>query len=118
MKNKSFGNEGENLAESYLKEKGYEILGRNFLTRFGEIDIIAKQENEIVFVEVKTRNFLDGYSIFESISYNKKRRLIRTCEIWLLKNNLENCSFRIDFIGIIFRQNKNFDIEHIEAAIY
>lgn len=53
---KNFGKLGENIAAEYLKRKGYSIIARNFYCKMGEIDIIAKEKHEIVFVEVKTRN--------------------------------------------------------------
>ena len=53
---RNFGNLGENIAVEYLKRNGYSIVCRNFYCKMGEIDIIAKEKNEIVFVEVKTRS--------------------------------------------------------------
>ena len=56
MNKRKFGNIGEKIAQKYLIKKGYEIITTNFYTRSGEIDIITKNENEIIFIEVKTRD--------------------------------------------------------------
>ena len=119
MKNKIvFGKKGESFASEYLKKKRYEILETNFRIVGGEIDIVAKENREIVFVEVKSREFDGDFDILSSISKSKRLALIRSCQMWLLKNNSQNVSWRIDFIGIIFRHGNVVRIEHLEGGIY
>lgn len=81
-RNKIIGNRGEIIARNFLINKGYEILLTNYRTKLGEIDIIALEKNELVFIEVKTRtnrNFLAS----ESITYKKQITLASVGELFL-----------------------------------
>ncbi len=112
---RKFGNEGEELAEKFLKKQKYKILEKNFLVHQGEIDIISESpEKEIVFVEVKTRKSMAFGSAIESISAKKARRLTVTAYIYLKKKGWEHRDFRIDLIAI---QYPGPIIEHIQSAI-
>jgi len=72
---RTIGNIGEDLAETYLISRGYSILQRNYYTRFGEIDIIAKKDGRIVFVEVKTRFTNSCGSGREAVDENKLKHI-------------------------------------------
>ena len=108
------GQQGEELAAKYLSKLGYEILERNF--RFGrdEVDIIAKIDEYIVFVEVKTRanNFLGEPE--EAVSTQKQNRIIKVANHYLIENDLDN-EGRFDIFGIIINQNQK-SISHIIEA--
>jgi len=69
------GKIGENIAQEYLKKQGYKILERNFKTKYAEIDLVAKQKNEIIFVEVRTKRGLDFGSPEDSLNQRKLRKL-------------------------------------------
>lgn len=101
MKAKDLGYVGEEMAVEFLKKKGYEILESNFTIRGGEIDVIAKTKNILVFVEVKTRtgeSFGDGE---ESVNNQKKRRLLRTIDRYLLQNYPHgDPDYRVDIVEI------------------
>lgn len=101
MKPKKLGYDGEDLAAQYLKSKGYEILENNFTVRGGEIDLVARDKNTLVFVEVKTRTGNSfGYGE-ESVTNIKKLRIRRTIELYLSKQNYKNePDYRVDIIGI------------------
>ena len=74
---KSLGKFGENLAVSFLKKKGYKILERNFvISGFGEIDIICKKKDRVIFVEVRTKSNLLYGTLEESITPKKQQKLI------------------------------------------
>ena len=73
MNNHELGKEGETRAVEFLWKKGYRILERNFRTKRGEIDIIARNRKEIIFVEVKTRKNLDYGFPSESVNDNKQK---------------------------------------------
>lgn len=70
----SLGKEGERLAKEFLKKKGYSILPEYYRTPFGDIDIIAKEKDVLVFVEVKTRTDLTFGSPFEAVNQRKRKR--------------------------------------------
>src|SRR5665648_1233285 len=71
----NLGEKGELLAKCYLEKKGYSILEQNFRTRYGEIDIIAKFQEEIVFFEVKTRSDTDHGLPCEAVNKAKQRKI-------------------------------------------
>ena len=118
MKTKNLGVDGENFAADYLKSKGYEILEKNF--RFGrnaEIDIIAQREDEIIFVEVKTRSNFNLGRPAEAVTIHKQQKIILAAQNFLQLNNFFDRNCRFDVIEI-FASNKNFSwtINHIENA--
>lgn len=110
---KTLGNKGEELASNFLIKKGYKIIDRNFRSTNGEIDIIAIDKKEIVFVEVKTRrNMLYGEAI-DAITPIKKKHILNTAKFYLYKNNLRKVPIRFDIIEVyVYRENQN--INHIK----
>ena len=96
--NKQIGKIGEDLACDLLKNKGYQILERNWGNKWGEIDIIAKDKNTIVFVEVKTKVSLIFGNPEEMVSPRKLAQIQKLASFFpLAKNN----SLRIDVIAVI-----------------
>lgn len=106
MTNLSIGNYGETLACEYLKKQGYQIIERNYRIRGGEIDIVAKDDDYIVFVEVKTRSSHEYGLPVESITPWKIRALIKAAQFYLLKIDWGNGPYRLDFISIDFANSK------------
>lgn len=102
---------GEEQAVKYLLKNKYKILETNFKTMFGEIDIIAKIKNVIVFVEVKTRNNLKFGFPCESVTQNKQHKIKMVAEFFLIKNKLLKNEIRFDVIEIL-----NSEIKHITNA--
>lgn len=97
---RQIGNRGEDLACEYLKKQGYKILGRNFYIRGGEIDIIAKDKDTLVFVEVKAR-FSDKFGLArEAVTSWKIRSLIKSAEVYIAKNRLGSVGYRFDLVAI------------------
>ncbi len=115
MKTTEIGKQGEQYAIQFLKEKNYAILTTHFIYNHGEIDIIAKEENEIVFVEVKTRRSKKFGKPEESVTPKKQELLRRTAEGYITQNNLTNISCRFDVIAISFHQQKIM-YEHFKNA--
>jgi len=98
MKTKRVGEIGEKLAAKYLRKRGYRIVERNFSTRFGEIDLIAKKKGVLVFVEVKARL---GFGEPEwGISRNKISKVKKMAEFYLLDESPEYNNLRIDAVCI------------------
>lgn len=98
------GETGENVAVSYLKNKGYIVIDRNYHSRFGEIDIIATKDNYIVFIEVKTRNDMAMVKAFESVDRIKQKKIIKTAMIYLMKH-VSDLQPRFDVIEVLISKN-------------
>ena len=115
MKTSALGSEGEEVAVRFLKKKRYGIIARNYKTPIGEIDIIAKDGDTIVFVEVKTRaNDIFGYP-FEAVNQNKRRKLKNLALLYLKKQRKE-LPVRFDVISIFCGQDGRKELEHIIDA--
>ncbi len=87
MKAKDIGNRGEDIASVYLQGRGFEIIDRNWKTRWCEIDIIAKKTNTIYFIEVKYRKNDYYGSGFDYITNKKQQQMNFAAEFWLNQNN-------------------------------
>lgn len=109
--NKTRGNIGEAKAVNYLKKLGYKILLTNFKTKLGEIDIIAKDGERIVFVEVKARATARYGYPREAITTKKQQTIRRVAEIYLLKTKNANAYTRFDVIEVLAEK-----IAHIQNA--
>lgn len=110
------GKLGENIATEYLKKKNYRIVERNFECKQGEIDIIAIDKNEVVFIEVKTRSNEQYGKPVEAVTEYKKKHLIKAIKYYIYKNKIEEAFIRIDVIEVYIRNSKYF-INHIKQAI-
>ena len=110
-----FGNRAEKQAEQFLRKLGCTILKRQFQTRFGEIDLIVRDGDEIVFVEVKARtSSAFGYPE-ESVTPDKLRKIALVGEQFLLSKGWEAVPFRIDVVAIEENNQKN-NITHYKAV--
>ncbi len=109
-----FGLDGEERAAKYLKKQGYEIVVRNFQSRFGEIDIIAENKEYIVFAEVKARSENSIAEPKEFVDLRKQRKIIKTAEIFLSENITEKQP-RFDVVEVKKEKGRYF-INHILNA--
>jgi putative endonuclease len=116
MKPKPLGRKGERLAASYFRERGWEILERNYRTRLGEIDLIGRDHGTLVFVEVKTRTVTDFARPDESVTQRKQAKLRRLVEEYLVKHNLESSDVRCDVLGITLSERRP-EFDHIVGAL-
>lgn len=102
MNKKAEGLAKETEAANYLLEQGYQILSRNFRCRLGEIDIIARNDGYLVFVEVKYRTNMEMGFPEEAITSLKQRRITNTAKYYLLVNRLpESTPCRFDVIVML-----------------
>lgn len=109
---------GEETALGFLKKLGFREVARGYRTRFGEIDIIVKNNEYIVFVEVKLRKNRDFGEAREFVGEKKQRRIRTTAQIWLAANDTE-LQPRFDVIEIYAPEGtktRNPEIIHIENA--
>ena len=116
---KERGDYGESCAVRFLKKQGYKIIEKNFSTRFGEIDIIAKKNEYIVFVEVKLRKNNDFGGGVCAVDTHKQKRIKKTAAIYLSKFT-EEFPVRFDVVVITCSDEKirKEDIEVIENAFW
>ena len=89
MDRQRLGNYGEFIARRILEKRGYLILHHKYYTRYGELDLIAKVQNQLVFVEVKTRIGKAYGSGLEAITKRKRNRLVRAALYYLQQNNFQ-----------------------------
>ena len=122
----STGELGEREAQRYLKKRGYEIIDCNYQNktgrRLGEIDIIAKKEDKIFFIEVKARILDDKRTILpeENITRSKLLKLQRIAQNYIRENNFWDINYQFDAVSIIFDKNnkKVLEIKHLESIFY
>ena len=101
MNTRRIGNTGEDIATLYLAKHGYVILERNFRTKHGEVDVIAKHEGYFVFIEVKRRSS-DKFGLpREAVDYRKQQTIVQCAKIWLVKNRLYGAPVRFDVVEIL-----------------
>jgi putative endonuclease len=99
------GEKGEGLAVKFLKKMGYTIIKRNYKTPIGEIDIIAKDKDTIVFTEVKTRESSAYGQPFEAVNRFKKRKIANVAHLYLKRfKELPPCRF--DVVSIYYEKGK------------
>ena len=119
---RKFGDAGEKIAERYLIGKGYRIIEKNYLKPWGEIDIVGKKNETIVFFEVKTREakHMEHYLAEAAVNRSKIRKLQKICETYLLEKKFPvEQEWQIDVLGIaINKETKKAKIKHFENAVW
>ena len=115
-KHNETGKKGEEIAARFLAEKGYIILNSNWYFGKGELDIIAKKDNIMVFVEVKTRESNTFGEPETFVTRKKQKQLVKTADAYIQLKNIDLES-RFDVISVILGKN-DFKINHIEDAFY
>ena len=119
FKSKTVGDMGEKEAVKFLKKNGYKILETNFKTKFGEIDIIAKKDKYICFVEVKTRSSAKYGEPKEAVNFHKQKKILSVAKYYLAKQK-EDTLCRFDVIEVKYNKenNKVTEINHIKDAFW
>jgi len=109
------GTQGEQLVGTFLEKKGYAILNKNYASRWGEVDIIAKQGDVICFIEVKTRK-QSYFPIASVVNKGKQHKIIRTAKHFILNQQLRDYIFRFDVATVLLNDSKNPSINYIANA--
>ena len=125
MKNKQhliLGAKGEDIALKYLCAKGMDLVQRNWKTRLGEADLIMRDGEEVVLVEVKTRRYskFAVRHIFDNVSNNKKRKLLSLLGLYLRtykKRFAYTPPHRIDLVGVILNSRGEADVKYLKGAL-
>lgn len=116
MTGPSIGALGEELATLYLRARGYRIVERNYRCTFGEIDVVAEEGGELVFVEVKTRHSESLGSPAEAVNAWKRRQITRTAQHFLKRYSLPDRACRFDVVGILLPAGQEASIELVRGA--
>ena len=109
------GEKGEVLAEEYLKRKGFQILKRNYRYGHKEIDLIGKDRNTIVFVEVKAARSKSFGAPQQWVNLKKQKNLIEAAYHFIQNENITDCDFRFDVLAISYEKSGEI-IDHIRNA--
>ena len=114
------GATGEEIAVDYLISQGYVVFDRNWRSKSGEIDIIASEkfnsQDELIFIEVKTRSSRDYGDPIEAITATKYLRMYRLALEWLSENSASREAWRLDVISIVISRAQEIEIEHLKRV--
>lgn len=114
--NATLGSRGEELAASFLERNGFTIVERNFRCKGGEVDIVARDGNTIVFVEVKSRKSLAYGVPQEAVTPFKQRQISKAALTWLARHHKIDSPARFDVIALLLDSSYSHRIEHIRNA--
>ncbi|HEY7716527.1 MAG TPA: YraN family protein [Candidatus Binatia bacterium] len=109
------GQQGERIAEQYLKSKGYKLVERNYRCAAGELDLIVLDRRVIVFVEVKTRTGQGFGTPLEAVEIRKQRKMIQAAQFFMSAKGLHQRDARFDVVGVSWI-GRDPVVEHIENA--
>lgn len=110
------GKKGEQLAVDFLLKNGYEIIERNYRFDKAEVDIIAKKDNFLAIIEVKTRSSTDFGNPQDFVKPKQMQRLVKAVDEYITESDLD-VEVRFDIIAIV-NEGKQFKIEHLENAFF
>ncbi len=112
------GNRGEDIARRHLLGLGWHILETNYRSKWGEVDIVAQEGDQLVFVEVRTRQGSDKFGgPKESVTHRKKERLQATAETYIQQLDEPPADWRIDLIAVVMARGGPPQIEHVTHAV-
>ena len=115
---KRIGNKGEQIASEYLSDKGYRIIDRNYHTRYGEIDLVAREGEALVFIEVKTRTNTTFGLPEVSVTPEKLEKIENAILLWLQEHPDYPDDWRIDVIAILLKKDKTVDdLQHFNNVL-
>jgi putative endonuclease len=110
------GSLGEDIAVTYLTDSGLCVLDRNWRCREGELDIVARDADALVFCEVKTRRGVGFGHPVEAVNATKRRRLRTLAQRWLSAHDEHAPELRFDVVGVLVRPGRPALVTHLRAA--
>jgi putative endonuclease len=110
------GSRGEDAACALLQRQGYEVLARNFRCRGGEIDIVAREGNTTVFVEVKERHGASHGSASDAVTCGKQRRVVHAARLFAAQRGLSESPIRFDVVAIDWDARGVVHVRHERSA--
>lgn len=112
---RAIGNFGEDLATKFLRQQHYKIIARNFQTHFGEIDIIAKHKDQLIFVEVKMKRNQNFGLPEEELTFSKKKKIELAIKGYFLEKKIDKENWRFDLVAIELGDSQEPQIRHYEG---
>src|SRR5262245_44640097 len=110
-----FGQEAEVAAVKHLEAQGYVVSARNFVCRFGELDIVAEKDETVAFVEVRMRSHAAWGDPAHTVSFKKQRRVVKAALHYLFEHDLRDRMVRFDVVTVVGRGEKA-QVEHLPGA--
>ncbi|MEZ0343616.1 MAG: YraN family protein [Caldimicrobium sp.] len=118
LSRKSIGKEAETLVENYFREKNFEILARNYRAKTGEIDLIVKKGETLVFVEIKSEASSKSFFPEEKVDVRKQEKIKKTAEIFMLKNFQKLSKIKEIRFDVVVVSLEKGEIRHYEGAFF
>lgn len=113
---KHLGFAGESLVARYLEEQGFQVIQKNYTTRYGEIDLIAQKDEYLVFVEVKTRKS-NYFQLASVVTPSKQKKIVKSAKLFIMTNQVYDKVCRFDVATVLEHQG-NHEIEYIPNAFW
>lgn len=110
------GRLGEKLGARFLRRRGYRVVARNYMCSAGEVDLIALDQDSVVFVEVKTRRDDTTGHPEDAVNFRKRRKLTAVARCYLLQTGAQHRPCRFDVIAIVLKDGCKPEIEHFIDA--
>ena len=114
--NKPLGDRGEQLAAGFLADRGWVILHRNYRIGHREIDLVARRNEVVAFVEVKTRGGLGYGHPLEAITRKKRKEIQQVAAAWMERHGRDGDVYRFDAVSVLVRAGGDPVIDHVEDA--
>jgi putative endonuclease len=106
----------EDMAAAYFEAAGCSILARNYHARYGEVDLVVLDGETLVFAEVRMRGSADPVSPLETITAEKRRRMVLAAKAYLAEHDISDRDCRFDVIGIVHPRGQKAELEHLKNA--
>lgn len=111
------GRYGEDVAEAHVRNRGWDVLDRNWRTRDGELDLVALDGRELVVVEVKTRRSTAYGHPAEAVTARKLARVRRLAAQWLVAHDVHPASVRVDVIAVLLPPRGAAQVDHLVGVV-
>jgi len=102
----SLGDRGEGAACGFLKEKGYEILEKNYKCKIGEIDVIARRQGRLAFIEIKTRTSTQFGTPQEAVNLPKQEKIFKVAQWYMKEKKLVKIPVAFDVVAVLWREGE------------
>ena len=111
----ALGKAGEDFTCDYLKKHGVKVLARNYRAKKGEIDIVAQDGADLIFIEVKTRSSDLYGTAGQAVTYRKQQMIIKTAQWYIMQNNVKEFNVRFD-VAEVSASGKDMSVNYIKNA--